>query len=88
MYVVFNLQEKNHPVLHDMLKQKQFDTMESLMSKVETLAQGVVKKEGKQFSISVMLELPPSEKELKMLAEEDKIAQGGFCSTLWHCANL
>ncbi|XP_060552295.1 uncharacterized protein LOC132713662 [Ruditapes philippinarum] len=68
--------EKNHPVLHDMLKQKQFDTMESLMSKVETLAQGVVKKEGKQFSISVMLELPPSEKELKMLAEEEKIAQG------------
>ncbi|XP_045168492.2 dentin sialophosphoprotein-like isoform X2 [Mercenaria mercenaria] len=65
--------EKNHPELHKVIIEKQFDSLESLTSKVETLSQGVVKKEGKQFSISVMIELPPSETALIGNTQAEKI---------------
>lgn len=48
----------------------------SLTAKVESLAQGVVKKEGRKFCMKVMLELPPTENELKTLSAKITTGQG------------
>ena len=71
-----------------MLTEKGFDNIEGLVSKVEALSQSVVKKEGKQFCMTVMIELPPSEKEIKMLAEEQKLAEGLYFIFLFSLQNL